>query len=202
MRFFFSNRIKRFVTSCYAFYLMSLKRKVKIGHSVYISIDTVLEGDNFLNDGARIISSSLGSYSYVSPYSIIINAEVGRYCSIGPGCKIGLGNHPLEGYSTSPYIYNDTLFKKRREEDFQRVKIGHDCWIGADVLILGGVKVGNGVVIGAGSVVTKDIPDFAIVIGVPGKIIRYRFDEATIDWINSTCWWNFSQDKAKEILRK
>ncbi|KTF19690.1 hypothetical protein ATS76_00735 [Pseudoalteromonas sp. 10-33] len=183
-------------------YLSCVKREMKIGRRVLISLDSVLEGNNLINDDCRIISTKIQRYSYVSPQSIIVNSKIGKYCSIGPGCKIGLGNHPLTDFSTSPYIYNNTLFKKRRDEDFLPVTVGNDCWIGANVLILGGIKIGNGVIIGAGSIVTRDIPDFAIVVGAPAKIIRYRFDEKDTAFINESNWWDLDPEEAKKVLSK
>ncbi|MBU1390955.1 MAG: antibiotic acetyltransferase [Gammaproteobacteria bacterium] len=202
MKFLILRVAKSIAYFSYIIFLSIFGRNIKIGRRVLISLDSDLAGDNLINDDCRIISSSLGCYSYISPQSIIVNCKVGRYCSIGPGCKIGLGNHPLTEYSTSPYIYNDNLFKKRRDEDFSPVLIGNDCWIGANVLILGGITIGNGVIIGAGTIVTKSIPDFAIVVGSPGRVKRYRFDEETIKFINSSAWWDFEQDKARGILGK
>lgn len=168
-------------------------KSLKIGSRVKL-FGSKLNGFNFINDDCRFLNSTLGQYSYISPQSIVINTHVGKYCSIGPGAKIGLGVHPLDGISTSPYIYNKELFKKSRKSDFKPVTIGHDCWIGANVCILGGIKVGNGVVIGAGAVVTKDIPDFAIVVGVPARVIKYRFNKDQIDKLLQSPWWEKSHN--------
>lgn len=202
MKFMFLRLIKSILNFLYCFYLLLFKKNIKIGSRVTISLDSKLSGDNFINDDCRIINSNIGSFSYVSPQSILVNCNIGRYNSIGPGCKIGLGNHSLEEYSTSPYIYNDTFLKKRRKEDFSPVHIGNDCWIGANVLILDGIKIGNGVVIGAGSIVTKNIPDFAIVVGSPARVIRYRFDETTASFINNSLWWELDPSAAKKVLQK
>lgn len=168
---------------------------IKIGRSVIVSSDSILENDTTLLDYCRVFRSQINSYSYISPFSIIINAQIGKYCSIGPGCRIGLGIHPIDQVSTSPYFYNDDLFKIRRESDFENVMIGNDVWIGANVLIMGGVKVGDGAVIGAGAVVTKDVPAYSIVVGVPAKVIRYRFSDDICSRLSNSGWWNKEHNK-------
>ena len=200
MKFVFLRILKSFCYYFYAIFICIAGKNIKIGRRVILSLDSELKGNNLINDDCRLISAVIGEYSYVSPQSILVKCNVGRYTSIGPGCKIGLGNHPIVNASTSPYIYNAELFKKRRDEDFDSVYIGHDCWIGANVMIVGGVKVGNGVVIGAGSVITKDIPDFAVVVGVPGKVVKYRFGESEILRINNLCWWDMDVESAKKVL--
>jgi acetyltransferase-like isoleucine patch superfamily enzyme len=181
---------KSIIYRLYAVYLAVNVRKVKIGRSVVVSFDSLLHSNVTLLDYVRVFQSKINSYSYVSPFSIVIKAEIGKYTSIGPGCKIGLGVHPLDFVSTSPYLYNDNLFKKKNDSDFEEVVIGSDVWIGANVLIMGGVKVGHGAVIGAGSVVTKDVPPYSVVVGVPAKIIKYRFTPDIIDLLIETEWWN------------
>jgi len=170
-------------------YLMVFKVDIKIGAGVYIDRETDLAGHNLINDYSRLISVKLGKYSYVSPFCILVDTEIGRYCSIGPGVKIGLGLHPIDGLSTSPYIYNQDLFKRRRKDDFLPVVIGNDVWIGANALVMGGIKVGTGAVIGAGAVVTKDVPDYAVVVGCPAKILKRRFSDKKIEQLIESKWW-------------
>ncbi|PMO38735.1 hypothetical protein BCT09_09235 [Vibrio splendidus] len=145
-------------------------------------------------DYCRIFNSKVSSYSYVAPYSIMIDCSVGKYTSIGPGCRIGLGIHPVNELSTSPYLYNDNIFKKKNNSDFQNVIIGNDVWIGANVLIMGGVTIGHGAVIGAGAVVTKNLPPYSISIGVPAKTVKYRFDDSTINDLLRKPWWDLEHD--------
>ncbi|GAA5186421.1 CatB-related O-acetyltransferase [Ferrimonas gelatinilytica] len=196
------NIAKSFVVFLYKMYLRLVTRRVNIGKGTIITPDSKLSGNNLINDGCRVISSKIGAYSYVSPNSILVNCTVGRYTSIGPSCAIGLGEHPTEGPSLSPYLYNESLFKGKREEDFSEVVIGHDCWVGANVCIKGGVRVGNSAIVGAGAVVTKDVPDFGIVVGVPAKLIRYRLPKERIQEISSLDWWLKDLDDAKRILRQ
>ena len=145
--------------------------------------------------GAGLYASSLGSYS--SALSFISSTAVGNYCSIAKNINCTQGTHPLYRISTSPCTYpgtdTDEIFGNfaHRKPFIQThpVHIGHDVWIGIQTTILGGVRIGNGAVIGAGAVVTKDVPDYAIVGGVPARIIRMRFDDATIERLLASRWY-------------
>lgn len=181
------------------FKFLIFRDQVRVGSRVYIDAASDLKGFNLVNDGARLIGSKLGFYSYVSPYTILVETDVGNYCSIGPGCKIGLGLHPIDDISTSPYIYNEQLFKKRRQEDFDKVVIGHDVWIGANALVMGGARIGNGAVIAAGAVVTKDVPSYAVVVGVPARVLKMRFSESKIKKLEDSSWWDMGPEKVREV---
>lgn len=127
-----------------------------------------------------------GNFSYMHRGGIIYtNCEIGRYCSIAPEVIIGASKHPLTNLSTL-YDPNSTPLK---------TTIGNDVWIGAKVVIQSGVSVGDGAVIGSGAVVTKDVPPYAIVAGVPAKILRYRFDEATILELLEIKWWDLDPEQ-------
>ncbi len=112
---------------------------------------------------------TINSYTYATD-AIIQNALIGKFCSIAPGAKIGLNEHPLNELLLHPFGYD----AKSHDSTLARVLIGNDVWIAANVVILNGIKVGNGCVIAAGAIVTKDVPDFAIVAGIPAKIVSYR----------------------------
>lgn len=149
-------------------------------------------------------NTTIGSYSYVRDNTRIFNAVIGKFCSIGPNCTIRLGVHPLGDFvSSHPIFYSPnklvgtTFADKKYFEEEKTVYIGNDVWIGANVIILDGVKIGDGAIIAAGAVVTKDIPPYAIYGGVPAKLIRYRFDEKTIEFLLKFKWW----DKDEEWLR-
>ncbi|MUH96726.1 antibiotic acetyltransferase [Aliivibrio fischeri] len=193
---------KHVISFYFYLYYNLLGKNIKIGRNVVIDKNSQIIGNNLINDNVRINNIYIDEYSYISPFSIIINTNIGRYCSIGPGVKIGLGVHPIDLISTSPYIYNDTLFKEKRSEDFKLSIIGNDVWIGANVLIMGGVTIGNGAIIGAGAVITKDVPAYAVVVGVPGKIIKYRFEEDKINYLNNSEWWSNSPDIVRGIYEK
>jgi acetyltransferase-like isoleucine patch superfamily enzyme len=140
---------------------------------------------------------SVGRYSYVSNNAGLEDVEIGSFCSIGPRVLNHLGNHPSRTFvSTSPVFYTPhaPVPSFATEETFpgygEKVKIGHDVWIGAEVLLMDGVTVGNGAIVAARSVVTHDIPPYAIVGGIPARLIRYRFDEKTIQRLEAFKWWD------------
>jgi len=176
-----------------------------IGENVHISRTCVLGKGVKIYDNAFLGDVSIGDYSYIASSGIINETSIGKYCSIGPSVRIGLGNHPSEGIvSTHP-----SFFSTRRQSgivyadknytcETERIIIGNDVWVGANVLIKDGVNIGNGAIIGAGAVVVKDVASYAIVGGVPAKIIRYRFLPEEIVFLEEFKWW----DKEEEWLRE
>ena len=149
----------------------------------------------------------MGRYSYLGRKSRLIYTEVGDFCSIAGGAVIGMGTHTLKNISTSSIFTEKNNGTKHSwieesvvEQPFEKVIIGSDVWIGSDVMVLGGVTIGNGAIIGARALVTKDIPPFAIVGGVPAKIIRYRFPEEQVRKLEDLKWWTWSEEKLKANL--
>ena len=153
---------------------------------------------NALHHQVRMVSVRLGDMSYVANGARIYFADIGKFCSIGPDSRIGLGVHPTSVFvSTHPAFYAVkssaavSLVSSDKFPDHRRCVIGNDVWIGADCKILDGVSIGDGAVVGAGAVVTRDVPPYAIVGGVPARIIRYRFDAATIRALFELQWWDW-----------
>lgn len=148
---------------------------------------------------------SLGDYSYIAKNSSITNCMIGKFCSIGPNFCCGLGLHPTNGISTAPMFYSTakqngmTFCKENKVEESKQTIIGNDVFIGANVTVLDGVRIADGAVIGAGAVVVDDIPPYAIAVGVPAKVVKYRFDEATIKALLEKQWWDGSEDELKEV---
>lgn len=129
------------------------------------------------------------------------NITIGNYCSFASNVDIFRANHPLEVFTTHPISYNPVMggVKKYSLNKAQLV-IGHDVWIGQNVIIVASCKrVGNGAVIGAGAIVTKDVPPYAVVAGNPAKVIKYRFDAETIDKIEKSKWWLYDKN---ELVRQ
>ena len=155
----------------------------------------------------QIIDSKIGDYTYVSRGSVISMTEIGKFCSLGPNLLCGWGIHPINGISTSPMFYSTmkqngtTLSTGNKVEERKPIKIGNDVFIGANVIILDGVTIGDGAVIGAGAVVSKDIPPYAIAVGCPIKITHYRFTDEDIKKLQKIQWWNFDEERLRDVER-
>jgi virginiamycin A acetyltransferase len=137
----------------------------------------------------------IGLYSYGSCFDlgcITARTKIGRYCSFAEGACIFNRNHPVTLKSTHPFFFNTNFgYVEREFVPVREIVIGNDVWVGRNALILPSVKkIGDGAVIGAGAVVTKDVPDFAVVAGNPANIIKYRFSEETRREIKESQWWN------------
>jgi len=152
-----------------------------------------------------ITKSEFGSYTYATN-ARITNSVIGSFCSIGPDTMIGgLGKHPTKYISTSPTFYSDKkqtkiiLGRKTNYEELPRVRVGNDVWIGARVLVLDGVNIGDGAVIAAGSVVDKNVQPYTIVGGVPARPIKVRFDDERKTIIEKSQWWDWDDKKLKEL---
>lgn len=160
---------------------------------------SVLGRYNVLFDNVRILSSVLGDHTYVQASAIVSDAEIGKFCSIAMGVSIGVPQHALSSVSSHPafYLLNTPLAKRYSDRDMfatsKRTFIGHDVWIGQNAIIMNGLQVGVGAVIGAGAVVTRDVPSYAVVGGVPAQIIRYRFDEKVRNDLLESQWWELSE---------
>lgn len=172
-------------------------------HSEEISI-----GENSkLYPPYHIFSAEIGDYTYIAQNSNISMTTIGKFCSIGPNLVCGWGIHPTNGISTAPMFYSTmkqngmTLSDVDKIEERKPISIGNDVFIGANVTILDGVTIGDGAVIGAGAVVSKDIPPYAIAVGCPIDIKRYRFPFEQIDALQKIKWWDFDEEKLKDVER-
>ena len=148
----------------------------------------------------RIYMSSVDDYTYIGRKSVVVNSKIGKYCSIAPGSIIGAAKHPIEYVSTSPLFYSDKNILKKsfsvfNFEEYETTYIGNDVWIGANCVIKTGVKIGDGAIIGAGAIVTKDVAPYSIIGGVPGKVIKKRFNEEQIAALLKIKWWDWEEEK-------
>ena len=146
----------------------------------------------------------IGAFSSTDGWAgegIFTNARVGRYCSIAKHAKLWLSQHPVNWLSTTTLQYNKIAFgwnmymgktvSTCNFHEIPPVEIGNDVWIGNGACIMGGIKIGDGAIIATNAVVTHDVPPYAIVGGVPARVIRYRFDEDTIKELLELRWWQY-----------
>ena len=153
-----------------------------------------------------LVESFFGDYSYTAGDVQIIYSEIGKYCSIANSVRINPGNHPQwrvtqhhMTYRRAQYGLGETddaeFFQWRRDH---KCVIGHDVWIGHGAIIMPGVTIGTGAIIGSGAVVTKDIPPYAVAVGVPARVIKYRFEPAVIEKILASEWWEWNRAELEE----
>lgn len=191
------------------------RKLVKFSYSTYLSHRCEFEGMNMVGEHSAFYGR-MGLGSYIGG-NTQMNADIGRFSSIGPNVRVVNATHPMkEPFATTCPLFfsldrsknplHETFAQRQMVEEFRYfdkerqidIKIGNDCWIGEGVTFIGGTEVTDGGVVLAGAYVTKDVPPYAIVGGVPAKIIGYRYDEATIAFLLKNKWW----EKDIEWLKK
>jgi hypothetical protein len=160
--------------------------------------------------GARtsLIETELGDYSYIVNDADAIYARIGKFCSIAAHTRINPGDHPMNRVSQSHFTYRASAYfaGEEDEEDFfdwrrsRTVTIGHDVWIGHGAIVLSGRTVGTGAVIAAGAVVTKDVPPYSIVAGVPATVVKLRFPADIAQRIQALAWWDWEHEQLRAAL--
>ncbi len=167
-----------------------------VGRHVRIGVGCTIGRNVEIGEGVEI-----GDWSYVNSGTLVGSGIIGRYCSVSYDCQIGLGQHPVDWLSTSPRVYRLIPGLEEWDDYASPPRIGNDVWIGGNAIVLQSVVIGDGAIIAAGAVVTKDVPPYAIVGGVPAKIIRYRFSALRIEQLLRERWWDMSRGDLSDYLR-
>jgi len=183
------------------------RQHLKIGFMTNIS-DCTFGNYNTIYDYVVLKEVEVDDFTYIAYGSNIHKTKIGKYCSIGSDVKCGLGRHPSNTFvSTHPIFYSTikqsqiAFTEKNHFEEYEWIKIGNDVWVGSNVIILDGVVIGDGAIISSGAVITRDVPPYAIVGGIPAKIIRFRFEEEDIQKLLNFKWWNLDLKWIKNNYR-
>lgn len=177
----------------------------RFDRTVRIGEGSSFEGANSIGDESYF-DGKMGYGSYMCG-DCRIEGSIGRFTSIGYGVRVLRGTHPFE----APFVTTSPVFFSTRKQAMETfageqlfneilppVTIGNDCWIGERVSIVGGCCIGDGAVVLTGAVVTKDVPPYAVVGGVPAIILKYRYDEDTVKWLRGIRWWDMPLEWLRE----
>ncbi len=158
--------------------------------------------------GCEITDSDFLDFAYATPHVQIFNAEIGKFCNIATNVRINPTNHPMWRATLHHFTYRSRCHHMAEDDDREifewrlknRIVIGPDVWIGHAAIIMPGVNIGTGAVIGSGAIVTKDVPNYAVVVGSPARVIKRRVDEETEARLLRIKWWDWSHARLTAAL--
>lgn len=206
------KEVARAMHNCMSVIKLNANRNIQIGHHTKVRFAEVAQ---YVKVGSfcNIQRMRVSAYTYIGDYCELPQTQIGKFSSIAGHVVLASGNHPMDYLSTSPYTYAQMRWSLANENYFTDefyytspggdclCEIGNDVWIGTGALLVCGksaLSIGDGAVIAAGAVVTRNVPPYAVVAGCPAKVIRYRFDKQTIIRLQTTKWW---ERDAKWLVR-
>ena len=177
-------------------------------HSTATVTNSVLGKYTEVGEDCSVANSTLGDYSYCVENTQIAYASIGKFANIAAHVRIYASMHPMGRASQHHFTYRSSWYFDGEADDQEffdwrastPINIGHDTWIGHGAVIMPGVTVGHGAIIGSNAVVTKDVADFAVAVGVPAKTIRQRFPDAIAARLMELAWWDWSHDMLHAVL--
>jgi len=182
----------------------------KLGNEPYIGQNSEIANTTFgiwteVGPNNYLENCVLGDFSYTGPWCIAQNTVIGKFANIAASVRIGPTMHPMELATMHHFTYRRKMFEFGENDDtefFARrsgriTRIGHDTWIGHGAIIMPGITVGNGSVIGAGAIVTKDVPEYTIVVGGPASALRKRCSEKDAAALGKIAWWDWDRETIK-----
>lgn len=185
----------------------NLVARTRLTERPTIAPDAVVQDCHFgryteVGEQVHMSDCVLDDYSYISRGCELIHTDIGKFANIAAMVRINPGFHPMERVTQHHITYRLSRYGLAEDDDApffdwrrrQRVVIGHDTWIGHGVVVMPGVRIGHGAVVGSNSVVTRDVPDYAIVAGAPARPIRMRFARDIADALIATAWWDWDHD--------
>ena len=174
-------------------------KKITHKHISWFSLwdsDTIFTQKTHIRSLSKLSNVKIGEYSRIGLLCSVVNTTVGRFSVISRNCIVNLAQHPTNYLSTNSIFYkqgswgfHDDWIGEVKFKNRQHVTIGNDVWIGINCSIMGGISIGDGAIIATGSIVTKDVPPYAVVAGNPAQIIKYRFSDEKIKELLESCWW-------------
>ena len=179
-----------------------------LGRGVYIDAGNHVDGSR-IGDWCKlwknnfVLNTTIGRFTYLGGHASICQTTIGNFCSVGSGFNCGSGLHPTNFASTSPVFYSlgkqcaVTFATENLFDESPPVVVGSDVHVGANVFLRSGLTVGTGAILAAGAVITRDVPAYAIVAGVPARLVRMRFEDGIVERLLRTQWWDWPEERLR-----